>query len=67
VTQPLQQKNIEPAIPAGKRLQTHASDRSATGIGYPVFTVCNIHTGSNAFSLVFVFAKECLKKKQYLC
>ena len=24
---------FEPAIPAGKRLQTHALDRSATGIG----------------------------------
>jgi hypothetical protein len=24
---------FEPAIPAGERLQTHALDRSATGIG----------------------------------
>jgi hypothetical protein len=24
---------FEPTIPAGKRLQTHALDRSATGIG----------------------------------
>ena len=25
---------FEPAIPAGERLQTHALDRSATGIGF---------------------------------
>ena len=25
---------FEPAIPEGERLQTHALDRSATGIGY---------------------------------
>jgi hypothetical protein len=25
---------FEPTIPAGERLQTHALDRSATGIGY---------------------------------
>jgi hypothetical protein len=28
---------IQPAIPAGDRLQTHASDRSATGIGWLEF------------------------------
>jgi hypothetical protein len=28
---------LEPAIPAGERLQTHALDRSATGIGYHTF------------------------------
>jgi hypothetical protein len=27
----------EPAIPAGERLQTHALDRSATGIGMNCF------------------------------
>jgi hypothetical protein len=32
-------EGFEPAIPAGERLQTHALDRSATGIGnYLLFT-----------------------------
>jgi hypothetical protein len=34
---------FEPAIPAGERLQTHALERSATGIGhYRVIYLCKI-------------------------
>ena len=33
---------FEPAIPAGERLQTHALDRSATGIG-PIYGIFNVN------------------------
>jgi hypothetical protein len=35
---------FEPSIPAGERLQIHALDRSATGIG-TVNTTCLIYNG----------------------
>ena len=34
---------FEPTIPAGDRLQTHALDRSATGIGAAQITAQNAH------------------------
>jgi hypothetical protein len=47
---------FEPAIPAGERLQTHALDRSATGIGRVLLEQLNINlTGQKCLRLLRIF------------
>jgi hypothetical protein len=37
-------QGFEPAIPASERPQTHALDRTATGIGHIRYASHNLHT-----------------------
>jgi hypothetical protein len=49
---------FEPAIPAGERLQTHALDRSATGIGKEVTLTYN-------YCPLFAQSVECKRMRKY--